>query len=381
MAETDGAALSRLPGDEALYLRLCALYGSCGYQNYRMNKFEEYSLYLDHKNFLTSPSILTFTEPDGRLMALRPDVTLSIVKNSRATPEYTEKLYYRENVYRLDRTIKSYREIGQIGVEAIGSIDRAETAEIVSLAAGTLAAVDSDFVLSISHTGFLAGLLDYAGIDSEAGRETVSRCLREQNSHELSRNLSAHGVDAAYVDKLSRLLTGSLPFARALDLAGELAVNEPMKKAVSEMRYLCLDLQNPDLIRSLRFDLTVQSDLHYYFGLIMQGYVKNCPRSVLSGGRYDKLLRKFNRPDGRPVGAMGFALVLGDLPACYPGDAGFDFDVLLLYSEDDAPDRVAAMAGSLRAQGLRVRIAKNNSKEMPRCRQIIRMDGGESASC
>ena len=141
-------ALYHLPQDEALYLRLCALYGSYGYQKYRMNKFEEYSLYLDHKNFLTSPSILTFTEPGGRLMALRPDVTLSIVKNSRATPDYTEKLYYRENVYRLDRTTKSYREIGQIGVEAIGAIDRAETAEIVSMAAGTLSAVDSDFVLS-----------------------------------------------------------------------------------------------------------------------------------------------------------------------------------------------------------------------------------------
>ena len=154
-------------------------------------------------------------------------------------------------------------------------------------------------------------------------------------------------------------------------------MNDPMQKAVLEMRNLCLDLENPDLIGHLRLDLTVQSDLHYYFGLIMQGYVQKCPRAVLSGGRYDKLLRKFNKS----IGAMGFALVLGDLLACYPGESDFDFDVLLLYSPTDPPDRVAKRAAELRAKGLRVRISQNNPEEMPKCRQIIRMDGGEIQPC
>lgn len=366
MQTTD--ALAKLPTDESLYLSLRALYEGYGYQKYHMNKFEEYSLYLDHKNFLTSPSILTFTEPGGKLLALRPDVTLSIVKNTKATEDFTEKLYYRENVYRLDRTTKSYREIGQIGVEAIGSIDRMETAEIVSLAAKTLATVDPDFVLSISHTGFLAGLLEYAGIENEADRERISDCLRSQNSHELSELLTAHGVDGGYIAKLSELLLANITFANAIALAEELAMNLPMQKAVSELKALYDDLKTSDFADSLRFDLTVQSDLHYYFGLIMQGYVKNCPRAVLSGGRYDKLLRKFNRR----ISAMGFALVLGEVLSCYPVSEEYDFDVLLIYSEDSDPAKVSAKAAELREAGMQVRIARTPSG-MLKYRQIIQI--------
>ena len=71
--------------DEAASLRLRKLYRRHGYLPYRMSKFEPYELYLRNKRFLLSEDILTFTDTDGRLMALKPDVTLSIVKNTRET--------------------------------------------------------------------------------------------------------------------------------------------------------------------------------------------------------------------------------------------------------------------------------------------------------
>ncbi len=66
--------------DERAGLRLRSLYHRHGYLPYRMSKFEPYDLYVRNKNFLVSEKILTFTDTDGRLMALKPDVTLSIVK-------------------------------------------------------------------------------------------------------------------------------------------------------------------------------------------------------------------------------------------------------------------------------------------------------------
>ena len=78
---------------EQVIFRLRSLYSCYGYSRFKMNKFEEYDLYAGNKDFLISDSVLTFTDGNGRLMALKPDVTLSIVKSSRDEPEKVQKLY------------------------------------------------------------------------------------------------------------------------------------------------------------------------------------------------------------------------------------------------------------------------------------------------
>ena len=89
---------AKLKPDEKACLQLRGLYEQYGYKKYKMGKFEEYSLYAENKDFLGSDKVITFTDPDGRLLALKPDVTLSIIKNTNATSESNEKLYYLENV-------------------------------------------------------------------------------------------------------------------------------------------------------------------------------------------------------------------------------------------------------------------------------------------
>ncbi|MGM9680973.1 MAG: ATP phosphoribosyltransferase regulatory subunit [Eubacteriales bacterium] len=367
-------SINKLPKDEELYLTLRELYESYGYQKYSMQKFEEYALYADHKNFLTSQAVLTFTEPGGRLLALRPDVTLSIVKNTKADENFTEKLYYRENVYRADRSSKSFREIGQIGVETIGNLDRYESAEIVTLAALSLSSVDPDFVLSLSHTGFMAGLLDYASANNTTDRSFVADCLRSANTHELAVFLDEKGIDRSYTDRLSELILYRGSFPNALSLAAELAVTPPMKKAVAELSEVYANLSDSEFVGSLRLDLTVQNDLDYYYGLIMQGFVKSCPKAVLTGGRYDKLLKKFNRP----IGAMGFALFLGEILSCYPSPAHDDFDILLLYSDETDPTQLSEKARELRSKGNRVRIARSPIRQL-KYKETVEMIGDGKA--
>ena len=46
-----------------------------------MSRFEEYDFYARNKDFLVSDRIITFTDSRGRLLALKPDVTLSIIKS------------------------------------------------------------------------------------------------------------------------------------------------------------------------------------------------------------------------------------------------------------------------------------------------------------
>ena len=79
---------------------LCSLYEKYGYNRFKMNKFEQYSLYLENKDFLTSDRIVTFTDNTGRLLALKPDVTLSIVKGA------VDKKSECENAYEVTSFLK-----------------------------------------------------------------------------------------------------------------------------------------------------------------------------------------------------------------------------------------------------------------------------------
>ena len=74
--------VNRISSTEKLGLTLKNIFEGYGYTPYKMSKFEEYELYARNLDFLGDGGILTFTDVSGRLMALKPDVTLSIVKNS-----------------------------------------------------------------------------------------------------------------------------------------------------------------------------------------------------------------------------------------------------------------------------------------------------------
>ena len=109
--------ISVLKNDEKAIFSLRELYQKYGYSQFKMSKFEEYDLYVKNKNFLVSDNIITFTDTDGKLMALKPDVTLSIIKNSKDGEKGVQKLYYNENVYRVSKGTQSFKEIMQVGLE------------------------------------------------------------------------------------------------------------------------------------------------------------------------------------------------------------------------------------------------------------------------
>ena len=123
---------------EKAMFALRSLYASHGFSMYRMSKFEEFELYASNMDFLDSGQIITFTDTDGMLMALKPDVTLSIVKNNRHIGNRIIKLFYNENIYRVSPKTHYFKEIMQVGLEYIGEIDLCVLCEVISLAAKSL---------------------------------------------------------------------------------------------------------------------------------------------------------------------------------------------------------------------------------------------------
>ena len=135
-----------LTSSERAAFSLRSLYRQYGYLPFKMSKFEEYDLYVRNKDFLISDNVITFNDTDGRLRALKPDVTLSIIKNSSCEPGCKQKVYYNENVYRVSQKLHRFKEIMQVGLECIGDTDILDTYEVVLLAVKSLAEITEDTV-------------------------------------------------------------------------------------------------------------------------------------------------------------------------------------------------------------------------------------------
>ena len=190
-----------LKNEERIVFLLRALYAGYGYQQYKMSKFEEYDLYAGNKDFLISDNIITFTDTNGKLMALKPDVTLSIVRASRDQKGFVSRVFYDENVYRVSRGSHAYKEIMQAGLECIGDIDAYSVSEVLYLAARSLQTISENYLLNISHLGIISGLLDELGITSEDRKEAL-RLIGEKNLHELKRLLEGAGAPEEAADRL-----------------------------------------------------------------------------------------------------------------------------------------------------------------------------------
>jgi ATP phosphoribosyltransferase regulatory subunit len=188
-----------LKREEKAVFALRSLYRQYGYAPYKMSKFEDYEYYIRNKDFLVSDRIITFNDTNGRLLALKPDVTLSIIKNGEDTPGCKQKVCYNENVYRVSESTGQYKEILQAGLECIGDIDTYDIFETVSLAAQSLALIAPDFVLQVSHLGILSQALDRTCKDAAFQSQAVEY-ISQKNTHDLSRLCKEYGADDTRAD-------------------------------------------------------------------------------------------------------------------------------------------------------------------------------------
>ncbi|MGN0708425.1 MAG: ATP phosphoribosyltransferase [Faecalibacterium sp.] len=298
--------LSCLQPKEQASFALRALYEAAGCRKYHMGRFEEYGLYQANRSFLSSEQVITFTDLDGRLLALKPDVTLSIAKTAQPAPGQTLKYYYSENVYRPSAESHTFKEISQMGLELLGRIGQEQLRQTVQLAAQSLAALGRAWVLEVSHMGYLSGLLDALSAP-ERTRPLLLEKLRAKNVHELRAAALDAGLGEAGADALAQVLGLSGAYPAALERAAALCRNDAMAAAVAELQALAEPLAAAG--GAVRLDLTLTGEMEYYNGLVFQGYLQGLPRPLLKGGRYDLLMQKFTPG----AGAIGFAVYLDEL--------------------------------------------------------------------
>ncbi|MCL2081170.1 MAG: ATP phosphoribosyltransferase [Oscillospiraceae bacterium] len=285
--------------EEKAALKLRQLFHERGYTRVTPGRFQEYDLFAENRSFSNIGSVITFMDADGRLMALKPDVTLSIIKNTPDTPA-AQRLYYADEVYRLSRENREYKAISQIGVELIGGCRERANAEIVALALDSLKAAGKNTVLDISHMGFVSGLLDSLELNAHA-RKRLLDLIHAKDADGVLETLQSGGAERAERILALTLLRGGA--RESLGAARELVQNAEMRAAFDELA------QISEKQSGLTLDLSMVNDLDYYNGLVFRGYIEGAPAAVLSGGRYDGLMRRM----GKQNGAVGFAVTLNNL--------------------------------------------------------------------
>ena len=296
-------------------------------------------------------------DDDGRLLVVRPDNTLPIVRLVSTRMKASDlplRLRYEAPVVReQQRGAGGSRQFTQLGFELIGEGGAAADTEMVSLVAEAMRALSlpqrkivcgsvrpfKELLASCDDRALATDALalvhanDFVGLDARVAESGEPVAVKAAIS-ELPR---LHG-GAEVLDRVDQLLA-------AAGVAGQLT---------AELRDLVAGLPDEDA-DALSFDFSIMNSFDYYSGLVFKAYAGNLPDPVGSGGRYDSVFTGVFG-DGAQVPAAGFAFSLERLEAARntAEDAGITGGDHALAHDAAAPLRIAVPKGSLKADTLRV---------------------------
>ena len=317
---------ANLINENSIVSNLINIYERFGFKKIKLSKFEDYNLYNNNKDFLQTEHILTFMNLNGNLKSLRPDVTLSIVKKVlKDNEKETQKIYYIEDIYKI--VSNEYEEIPQVGVEIIGKLNNYSNLEIISMAIESLKSINKNYILEISNIDFISAIFDEINLEENLKIEILNN-IYLKNKHDLEKLLNKN-VDNKYKKYILSFIELSGNYKYILKKLKSLIINKKMQKSYEELKSLSFVFELYNNFDKILLDFSIESQLGYYNGIIFKGYIKESNYIILSGGRYDKLLNKFNSNKN----AIGFAIYMDKL---YEKNKTSDFiDILILYKSGD----------------------------------------------
>lgn len=249
-----------------------------------------------------------FTGRDGKLLALRPEMT-SLVARTVATRfrnrERPIRLSYSGEVFRWDepRGGRQY-EFHQTGLEHIGS-DRLEAdTEVLVVAIESLEKIGLEgFTITLSHVDFFNGIAENFNLDGDERRQ-LQQMIDRKETEEINSFLEKY-ADEASRRAFCRLVT--LAGKREiLDEAGALVSNAKSRAAIDDIARVYRIAEEIGTASRIDIDLGDVGGLDYYTGLTFKIYAPGLGTALGRGGRYDQLLSKF----GSAEPAVGFSLCL-----------------------------------------------------------------------
>jgi len=179
-------------------------------------------------------------------------------------------------------------------------------------------------------------------------RREIGRCVAEKNTHELTRICAEAHVSEEDTATLRDFVGIYGDMDTVLDRLTPLCRRyEAVAIAHGELSGLRDHLKKTPYADRVRFDFSIINDMSYYGGVVFCGFLDGICECVLSGGQYNKLMKRM----GRKSGAIGFALYLDLLEGLEHSAPAYDVDVLVLYDSRTPTAAVTARVEALRAEG------------------------------
>jgi ATP phosphoribosyltransferase regulatory subunit len=291
-----------------------SVFAGWSYEEVLTPTVDYYALFEQGMGPAEAQSSFRFTDNDGRLLSLRPDVTSSVARVAAtllAEQERPLRLCYAAPVFRQQPQSHAEwrRENTQLGCELIGTNGRSADLEVLLLASEILKRIGltDNFCITINDVGVLNGLLAEVDVDPELS-ERLRKLIDTRDQTELARLLSSSQIPNNLQTALKKLpfLTGK---ANVLDEARRLVDNRQTTDALDRLGELWQVIKSLSLESSFEIDLADVSSLDYYSGLSFKIFVRGAGYRVGRGGRYDTLTASF----GNAEPAVGFVLNLDSL--------------------------------------------------------------------
>ena len=284
------------------------MFESWGYKEVITPTVEFYETFNNSSQSLNEEDMYKFFDNRGRILVLRPDMTIPIarvVQTKLKDAEVPLKLRYVSNIFRVHESFGGMRnEFTDCGVELVGLEDAKSDLEVLVLALEALKKLElDDFKLEIGNIGFLKGILNNLDITEEQ-KETIAQFIEDKNLKSLEDYLSELNIDDDYKTFLNKLpwMFGDKSI---LNDAKKLAFNENILSNIKYLETLYYELEKLGYGHNVTFDLGMAPRLNYYTGIIFRGYGEGVGNTLLRGGRYDNLIQS---EDGIYMPSIGFSI-------------------------------------------------------------------------
>jgi ATP phosphoribosyltransferase regulatory subunit len=247
-----------------------------------------------------------FTDGDGSLLALRPDVTSEIARAAAtllANRERPLRLCYAATVFRQHTQSQAdwRREATQLGCELLGKNSTAADIEVLVIATEVLQRLGLDFVITLNDVEVFNGIVDNLSLN-RGERDELHRLVDIRAAADLQRFLASYASAdecAAFANLIQ--LSGK---SETLEAAYPIITNSRSRTALEKLSNLWRVIESLGLSEHFAIDFGDVARLDYYTGLTFKIYGAGARAG--GGGRYDSLTAGF----GRPEAAVGFVLEL-----------------------------------------------------------------------
>lgn len=362
---------------QVLQERLFDVLKQYGYQAIETPTFEYFDVFSRKVGTTASKELFKFFDREGNTLVMRPDFTPSIARSVAKyyhDEEMPIRFGYMGNTYINHHSLQGrLKETTQLGAELIGDDSVSADAEIVAMMIRCLKTAGlKEFQVSIGHIDFFKGLIEEANLEEEVELE-LRELISNKNHFGVEELLAEHNIPKEAKLCLEKMpeLFGSID---VLKEAKEMVCNEKSKSSIERLEAIYEALKVYGVQDYITFDLGMVSKYKYYTGVIFKAYTYGVGEALITGGRYNSLLKHF----GKDSAAIGCVLLVNQLMAALSRqkiEIPTEKNTVLLICEADSETEAVKTAEELRSKGEKVAVLRKNEKSLEECKAYAQRNG------